>query len=309
MGINQTMSIELRHLRYFIAVAEELHFGRAAERLHISQPPLSQQIQILEEKINAKLLERNNRNVALTAAGTMFLKEAYQILAQVDAAATKAARMEKGELGELSIGFTSTTPFMHKVTMSLRQYREAYPEVSIHMHQMNTKQQIAPLITGRIDIGIMRNTVLPEQLDYQLLFKEPFMVAVYEGHPLLEFIDVGVDIQQLADYPFIFFERDVGTALYDEINQLLTSAGVVPTISQEAGEAMTILGLVSAGMGISVITESFTRMKIDGVKYLKLTNINASSEVWLVYNTRRTLPSVAKKLTNLLMANIVGNQK
>ena len=190
--------------------------------------------------------------------------------------------------------------------MSLRQYRESYPEVSIHMHQMNTKQQIAPLITGRIDFGIMRNTGLPEQLDYKLLFKEPFMVAVYEGHPLLEYADVGIDIEQLANYPLVFFERDVGTALYDEINQLLTSAGVVPKISQEAGEAMTILGLVSAGMGISIITESFTRMKVDGVKYIKLANINASSEVWLVYNTRRTLPAAAKKLTNLLMSNIVG---
>ncbi|MGO2333884.1 LysR family transcriptional regulator [Providencia sp.] len=303
------MSIELRHLRYFIAVAEELHFGRAAERLHISQPPLSQQIQILEEKINAKLLERNNRNVSLTPAGTMFLKEAYQILSQVDAAAIKAARMEKGELGELSIGFTSTTPFMHKVTMSLRQYRETYPDVSIHMHQMNTKQQIAPLITGRIDIGIMRNTLLPEQLDYQLLFKEPFMVAVYEGHPLLEFENTGIDIKQLAKYPLVFFEREVGTALYDEISQLLASAGVVPTISQEAGEAMTILGLVSAGMGISIITESFTRMKIDGVRYIKLANIKTVSEVWLVYNTRRVLPAAAKKLTNLLLANIVGTLK
>ncbi|EPL6456933.1 MULTISPECIES: LysR family transcriptional regulator [Providencia] len=300
------MSIELRHLRYFIAVAEELHFGRAAERLHISQPPLSQQIQALEEHIHAKLLERNNRNVALTPAGTMFLKEAYQILSQVDAASTKAARMEKGELGELSIGFTSTTPFMHKVTMSLRQYRETYPEVSIHMHQMNTKQQIAPLVTGRIDMGIMRNTVLPEQLDYQLLFKESFMVAVYEGHPLLEYEKQGIDIQQLANYPLIFFEREVGTALYDEINRLLASAGIVPKISQEAGEAMTILGLVSAGMGISIITESFTRMKVDGVRYVKLTNIEASSEVWLVYNTRRTLPAVAKKLTHLLISNIVG---
>lgn len=300
------MAIELRHLRYFIAVAEELHFGRAAERLHISQPPLSQQIQSLEEQINAKLLERNNRNVSLTAAGNMFLKEAYQILSQVDAAASKAERMEKGELGELSIGFTSTTPFMNKVTMSLRQYRESFPEVGIHMHQMNTKQQIAPLLTGRIDIGIMRNTVLPEQLDYRLLFKEPFMVAVYEGHPLLKYENIGVDISLLADYPLVFFEREVGTALYDEINNLLKSAGVTPKIAQEAGEAMTILGLVSAGMGISIITESFTRMKIDGVKYIKFSNIGAVSEVWLVYNTRRALPAAAKKLTDMLIKNIVG---
>ncbi|KPD02781.1 LysR family transcriptional regulator [Moellerella wisconsensis] len=300
------MSIELRHLRYFVAVAEELHFGRAADRLHISQPPLSQQIQSLEQQIKAKLLERNNRNVSLTPAGVMFLKEAYQILSQVDAAVIKAARMEKGELGELSIGFTSTTPFMNKVTMSLRQYRETYPDVGIHMHQMNTKQQIAPLLTGRIDIGIMRNTELPEQLEYQLLFKEPFMLAVYEGHPLLAYESSHVDIALLADYPLIFFERDVGTALYDEILHLLTAAGVTPTISQEAGEAMTILGLVAAGMGISIITQSFTRMKVDGVRYLKLSDKTATSEVWLVSNKQRSIPAAAQKLTDLLVNNIVN---
>ncbi len=141
------MNIELRHLRYFIAVAEELHFGKAAERLNISQPPLSQQIQALESEIGARLLERTNRSVSLTPAGQMFLKGSYQIMAQVKAVATRASRMEKGELGEISIGFTSTTPFMHLVTLSLRQFRENYPEVGIHMHQMNTKQQISPLLT------------------------------------------------------------------------------------------------------------------------------------------------------------------
>ena len=132
------------------------------------------------------------------------------------------------------------------------------------------------------------------------------MLAVYEGHPLLAYEENGVDIKQLAAYPLVFFEREVGTALYDEINPLLASEGIVPTISQEAGEAMTILGLVSAGMGISIITESFTRMKIDGVRYLKLANIQATFEVWLVYNTRRTAPAAAKKLTELLLHNIVG---
>ncbi len=299
------MPIELRHLRYFVAVAEELHFGRAAERLNISQPPLSQQIQSLEEQINAKLLERNNRNVKLTAAGAMFLKESYQILTQVNAAAIKAARMERGELGELSIAFTSTTPFMNRVTKSLREYRETYPEVAIHMHQMNTKQQIAPLLTGRIDIGIMRNTLLPEQLANQLLFTEPFMLAVYDGHPLLEYEESGVDIALLAKYPLIFFEREVGTALYDEIMNLLTTASVTPTIAQEAGEAMTILGLVAAGMGISIITESFTRMKVDGVRYVKLANSTATSEVWLVSNKNRVLPTSVQKLTDLLINNMV----
>ncbi|PHM45412.1 DNA-binding transcriptional activator TdcA [Xenorhabdus mauleonii] len=298
-------NIELRHLRYFIAVAEELHFGRAAERLNMSQPPLSQQIQSLEASINAQLLVRDNRNVSLTPAGHMFLQEAHQIIAQVEAAATKAARMQQGELGEISIGFTSTTPFMHKVTLSLRQFRELYPDVSIHMHQMNTKQQIAPLQTGRLDIGIMRNTRLPDNLEHQLLFRERFMLAVYDGHPLLEYAENGVDLAMLSEYPLVFFERDVGTALYDEIISLLANAGVTPTISQEAGEAMTILGLVAAGLGVSIITESFTRMKLDGVQYLPLTNNTVYSEVWLVrHKNHHNNGAAADNLTNLLISNI-----
>ncbi|CAM3872611.1 LysR family transcriptional regulator [Xenorhabdus thuongxuanensis] len=300
-----TTNIELRHLRYFIAVAEELHFGRAAERLNISQPPLSQQIQALEANINAQLLVRNNRNVNLTPAGHMFLQEAYQIISQVDAAATKAARMQQGELGEISIGFTSTAPFMQKVTLSLRQFRERYPDVAIHMHQMNTKQQIAPLQTGRIDIGIMRNTSLPDNLEHQLLFRERFMLAVYDDHPLLKYANEGVNLEMLSDYPLVFFERDVGTALYDEIISLLANVGVVPTISQEAGEAMTILGLVAAGLGVSIITESFIRMKLDGVQYLPLANNPAYSEVWLVKHKNYNNSAAADRLTHLLISNIV----
>ncbi|WP_036768005.1 LysR family transcriptional regulator [Photorhabdus australis] len=302
------MAIELRHLRYFIAVAEELHFGRAAERLNISQPPLSQQIQSLENSINAQLLERNNRNVKLTPAGNMFLEEAYQILAQVDAATTKAARMQKGELGEISIGFTSTIPFMPKITLSLRQFRERYPEVSIHMHQMNTKQQLSPLLTGRIDIGIMRNTQLPDNLEYRLLFRESFVLAVYDGHPLLEYTEQGIELEMLAGYPLVFFEREVGTALYDEIMTLLAQAGVTPMISQEAGEAMTILGLVSAGLGISVVTESFTRMKVDGVQYIPLADDYSFSEVWLVNHKNRPGSAAANRLTKLLMSNILNEK-
>ncbi|OTA20101.1 DNA-binding transcriptional activator TdcA [Xenorhabdus beddingii] len=303
------VNIELRHLRYFIAVAEELHFGRAAERLNISQPPLSQQIQALEANINAQLLMRNNRNVSLTPAGQMFLQEAYQIIAQVDAAAIKAARMHQGELGEISIGFTSTAPFMRKITLSLRQFRESYPDVAIHMHQMNTKQQIAPLQTGRIDMGIMRNTSLPDNLEYQLLFRERFMLAVYDGHPLLAYANEGVNLEMLSDYPLVFFERDVGTALYDEIISLLANAGVTPVISQEAGEAMTILGLVAAGLGISIITESFTRMKLDGVQYLPLAQNPTYSEVWLVKHKNYNNGAAVDRLTHLLISNILDQNE
>ncbi|MFM1450168.1 LysR substrate-binding domain-containing protein [Yersinia enterocolitica] len=293
------MSIELRHLRYFIAVAEELHFGRAAERLRISQPPLSQQIRILEEQIGARLFARNNRNVSLTQAGVLFLKEAYQILAQVSAAAEKAARLHRGESGELTIGFTSSAPFISTVSKNLRAFRQLHPHVHIKMQEVNTKQQIEPLL----DLGVMRNTRLPDALQYRLLLREPLVAVVHEESPLAALPLGSVKFSSLADQPFVFFAREVGTALYDEILTLLARAGITPYITQEVGEAMTIVGLVSAGLGVSILPASFTRVKVDGVKYLPLAESSATTEVWLVNHKHRPVTAPAEALIRLMMAD------
>ena len=155
------MNIELRHLRYFIAVAEELHFGHAAARLNISQPPLSQQIQILEQQIGARLFARTNRSVSLTEAGRQFLADSRQILSQVDDAAARAARLHHGETGELRIGFTSSAPFIKAVSDTLSTFRRRYPDVHIQTRETNTREQIVPLNEGALDLGLMRNTQLP----------------------------------------------------------------------------------------------------------------------------------------------------
>ncbi|CNC24773.1 LysR family transcriptional regulator [Yersinia frederiksenii] len=298
------MSIELRHLRYFIAVAEELHFGRAAERLRISQPPLSQQIQILEEQIGARLLARNNRNVSLTQAGTLFLKESYQILAQVNSASEKAARLHRGESGELTIGFTSSAPFISAVSKNLRAFRQLHPQVHIKMQEVNTKQQIEPLLDGRLDLGVMRNTRLPDALQYRLLLREPLVAVVHEEHPLAAL--PSIQYSSLAEQPFVFFAREVGTALYDEILTLLARAGITPYITQEVGEAMTIVGLVSSGLGVSILPASFTRVKVDGVKYLPLAEVSATTEVWLVNHKHRPVTAPAEALIRLMVADLPG---
>jgi DNA-binding transcriptional LysR family regulator len=295
------MNIELRHLRYFVAVAEELHFGRAAERLRISQPPLSQQIQALEEMVGARLLARNNRNVSLTQAGEMFLKEAYQVLAQVNRAAEKAARLERGELGELTIGFTSSAPFISVVSRSLRAFRQLSPDVHIKMREVNTKQQLEPLLNGELDLGVMRNTRLPDALQHQLLLREPLLAVVPNGHPLTQKTPGTLRFSDLAQEPFVFFSREVGTALYDEILALLANAGIAPYITQEVGEAMTIIGLVAAGLGISILPMSFGRVKIDGVTYLPLAEPEAMTEVWLVHHRSRPLTAAAKALMALML--------
>ncbi|HEJ9059558.1 TPA: LysR family transcriptional regulator [Serratia fonticola] len=295
------MNIELRHLRYFVAVAEELHFGRAAERLRISQPPLSQQIQALEDMVGARLLARNNRNVSLTQAGEMFLKEAYQVLAQVNRAAEKAARLERGELGELTIGFTSSAPFIRVVSRSLRAFRQLSPDVHIKMREVNTKQQLEPLLNGELDLGVMRNTRLPDALQHQLLLREPLLAVVPNGHPLTLKAPGTLRFSDLAQEPFVFFSREVGTALYDEILALLANAGIAPYITQEVGEAMTIIGLVAAGLGISILPMSFGRVKIDGVTYLPLAEPEAMTEVWLVHHRSRPLTAAAKALMALML--------
>ncbi len=295
------MNIELRHLRYFVAVAEELHFGRAAERLRISQPPLSQQIQALEEMVGARLLARNNRNVGLTQAGEMFLKEAYQVLDQVNRAAEKAARLERGEMGELTIGFTSSAPFISVVSRSLRAFRQLSPDVHIKMREVNTKQQLEPLLNGELDLGVMRNTRLPDALEHQLLLCEPLLAVVPNGHPLTHNASGTLRFTDLAQEPFVFFSREVGTALYDEILALLANAGIAPYITQEVGEAMTIIGLVAAGLGISILPTSFGRVKIDGVTYLPLAEPEAMTEVWLVHHRSRPLTAAARTLMSLML--------
>ncbi|NAT76065.1 LysR family transcriptional regulator [Dickeya dadantii] len=301
------MNIELRHLRYFVAVAEELHFGRAAEKLHISQPPLSQQIQALEEQIGAQLLERNNRNVRLTQAGELFLKEAWAIINQVNQAAERAARIQRGEIGELNIGFTSSAPFVKQVSRSLLQFRQSYPEVHIQMLEINTKQQIEPLLDGKLDLGVMRNNPLPETLRHQLLLHEPMVAVVHEEHPLAAAPGGHISIQQLASEPFVFFAREVGTALYDEVLTLLKKYGITPYITQEVGEAMTIIGLVSSGLGVSLLPASFRRIRVDGVKYLSLQEKDAISEMWLVTHQHRPLNTAAQMLITLMLGITAKN--
>ncbi|OSM99615.1 LysR family transcriptional regulator [Lonsdalea populi] len=295
------MNIELRHLRYFIAVAEELHFGRAAEKLRISQPPLSQQIQILEEQVGARLLERNNRTVRLTPAGAQFLKEAWAIINQLNQAADRAARIQRGEVGELNIGFTSSAPFVKSVSRSLLQFRQSFPEVHIQMVEINTKQQIEPLLSGKLDIGVMRNNPLPDALLHQVLLHEPLVAVVHQEHPLAMVPDGCISVRQLAQEPFVFFAREVGTAMYDEVLTLLKNYGVKPYITQEVGEAMTIVGLVSSGLGVSLLPASFRRIKVDGVKYLSLLEKDAISEMWLVTHQRRPRSAAAQTLISLML--------
>ncbi|EMC3958244.1 TPA: LysR family transcriptional regulator [Pseudomonas aeruginosa] len=274
--------MELRHLRYFIAVAEELHFGRAAERLGISQPPLSQQIQALEEEIGARLFERTNRRVDLTDAGRLFLDESRQVLAQVDKAVLLARRAHLGELGELKIGFTSSAPFTSTIPSSIHAFRKAYPDVHLDLQEMSSRQVLKALLEESLQVGVIRPLALPDAVHWVELFREPLVAVLRADHPLAAGSEDGLAIAALAEEPFVFFPRSYGTGLYDQVIALTRQAGFSPRIAQEASEAMTIIGLVSAGLGVSILPASFRRTRVDGVVYRTLSDPEATTAVWLV---------------------------
>ena len=295
------MNIELRHLRYFIAVAEELHFGHAAARLNISQPPLSQQIQILEQQIGARLFARTNRSVSLTEAGRQFLADSRQILSQVDDAAARAARLHHGETGELRIGFTSSAPFIKAVSDTLSTFRRRYPDVHIQTRETNTREQIVPLNEGALDLGLMRNTQLPDTLAWERVLREPLLAMVPRDHPLAS--QPRVSLRELAREPFVFFDPHVGTGLYDDILGLMRRYDLTPAITQEVGEAMTIIGLVAAGLGVSILPASFRQVQLLEMCWLPIEEQDAVSEMWLVWSKHHEQGQAARRFRESLLAS------
>lgn len=274
--------MELRHLRYFIAVAEELHFGRAAQVLGISQPPLSQQIQALEQELGARLFERTNRRVALSEAGRLFLEEARQVLAQVDKAADVARRAQLGELGEMKIGFTSSAPFNSSIPKAIYSFRQRFPAVHLNLKEMSSRDVADALLDESIEVGLMRPLPLPESLIATELLREPLVAVLNAAHPLAQGNVPGINMADLAHEPFVFFPRSYGSGLHAQLLSLARQAGFTPHFAQEAAEVMTIIGLVSAGLGVSVLPASFQRMRIDGVVYRTLLDEDAVTAVWLV---------------------------
>jgi DNA-binding transcriptional LysR family regulator len=273
--------MELRHLRYFIAVAEELHFTRAAERLHIGQPPLSQAIQVLEADIGARLFERTKRSVRLTGAGQLFLADARRILALADQATDTARRAERGETGELRIGFTFSTPLTPLFATVINRYRKLYPAVSLKLHEMATLPQLDALGQRTLDLGFVRPTegALPNGIALTALREDPLVAVLPTSSPLAG--RRPVSIREMKDMPFVMYPPTAGTGIYPQIFRLCREAGFTPTIGHVAGEATTIIGLVAAGCGVSVLPASFNRIHMDGVCYRPITDAGASTTLLL----------------------------
>lgn len=284
--------MELRHLRYFIAVAEELHFTRAAERLHIGQPPLSHAIQALEADVGAQLFERTKRWVRLTEAGKLFLQDARRILALSEQASETARRAHRGEAGELRIGFTFSTPLTPLFAHVINRYRLQFPAVSLTLHEMATLPQLDALGQRSLDLGFIRppDTPIPPAINVTALREDPLVAVLPAASPLSR--KKTVSIKELEDMPFVMYPQNVGTGIHPQIFRLCRDAGFVPRIGQLAGEASTIVGLVAAGCGVSVLPSSFDRMRMDGVCYRPLADKGATTTLLLARRKGEEAPLV-----------------
>ena len=281
------MNLELRQLRYFVAVAEELHFGRAAERLHMTQPPLSQAIFGLEELLRAALFVRNRRSVALTAAGHALLPEARRLLDQAGDLPELVRRAAAGEAGRLALAFVSSADYS-VLPPFLRRYRATYPDVQITLQEATSDIQIDELLHARVDAGLLIPP-LPDrarlELDYLKVLDEPLILAAPAG-----VVGAGpVWLRELPALPLIIFPRPIAPALHDAILACFRAAGVTPVIGQEAIQMQTIVGLVSAGMGLALVPQSVSNLMRPGVEYRALHDLTPTVETGLAW--RRDNPS------------------
>lgn len=275
--------MDFRQLKYFVAVAEELHFGKAAMRLHVSQPPLSQQIKGLEIQLGVQLFERNRRSVRLTPAGVEFLRHAYDVLRAADVAAQAARRAATGEVGEVGIGYSASALYSDVVLQAIVRYRKCYPAVNIRLVEGTTPSSVRDLEAGRIDTAFVRGP-LPAALatwragQVQLISSERLMVALPKRHELAS--RRGIALKELRDEHFVALARHMGTALNDLLDRLFEDARIPTSISIEATDIASLLGLVGAGAGISIVPTTVAHYRSRYIVFRPLTDHGASVDLF-----------------------------
>jgi len=259
---------EISQLRCFVAVAEELHFTRAAERLNMTQPPLSRQIRLLEHSVGVILIERSSRAVTLTAAGKAFLPEATRILRLAQEAAVKARRTARGEQGMLSIGFSAASGYS-LLPEVVRGIRQACPEVALNLKELVSTAQVEALNAGEIDLALMRPHTINSELESVLMVTESLMLAVQAGeaHDWPAEPTLGC----LHGRPFIMYSPYEARPFYQMLSERFAREGVVPDVVEHIGQVHTMLALVGAGLGAALIAEGACRLKFEGVVTRRVT--------------------------------------
>ncbi|MEW6450663.1 MAG: LysR substrate-binding domain-containing protein [Pseudomonadota bacterium] len=286
--------MELRQFRYFIAVAEELHFTRAAQRLHIGQPPLSLQIQTIERELGVMLLKRTRRKVELTPAGELFLQEARLALMQASRAVETAKRAARGEIGTLRLSFITSAPLIEVFTRAIRSFRSSMPEVRLELKIRHSFEIIDDLLLDAIDLGLTRpakHAVLPTSIKAIEVHRDRLMLVLPLDHPLSKEKKTGpIPISSLKSERFVLRPRGTGAAFYEQAFAMCAEAGFAPNVVQEAAETTTILGLVASGVGVTIAPQALQAIKVTNVAWRELAGADTDSRVLLIYNEKNTNP-------------------
>jgi DNA-binding transcriptional LysR family regulator len=282
--------MELRHLRYFLAVAQTLNFTKAAEHLHMAQPPLSRQIRELEDELGVELFDRRGKRVTLSSAGMVFADRARRILASADAAVIDSQRAARGEIGRLAVGFFEHIAYTLLPEL-IREFAQRFPDVSIELRWFTAAEQVNALARGEVDVAFVRAVPADSNLTSTMILREPFVIAIAKDNPLAA--KRTISIGDCADMRVINYRKDVAPDYHAIINHLCALGGFTPSPLFEMGQIYASLGLVSSGFGIALVLASVQRVHMDNVVYRPLRERHAVSELLLAW----TNPSPPAELT------------
>lgn len=284
-------------MRYFLAVAKELHFGRAALQLQMAQPPLSQQIKQLEMELGVQLFTRTKRKVTLTEAGVVLQQEAQQLFQQLEQAVNRTQQADRGEVGRLAIAFVSSAMYS-LLPDYLKQFREQYPHIEIVLHELSTQEQIQRLLANQLDIGFMRPPVDQQTLQAKPVLQEPLVAALPLGHRIAS--HPNLSIQELQEELFILFPRAMATQLYDQIISFCHQGGFSPMVVQQAAQMQTILSLVAAELGVAIVPESLQNLQRRGVCFIPFRERTPQAEVCVVWQQNQIAQTTQTFLQGML---------
>ena len=273
--------MKLRQLQFFIAVAEELSFSRAAIKLHVAQPSLSTQIKVLEVEVGARLFERDKRHVSLTQAGRRFQQRAISVLSMADTAKSEARSTARGQLGTIALGYTALSMFSTALPHAIRQFRRREPNVVMTLRELTSLEQLHELGERTLDVGVLRkvDAGAPKGISIVEWYRTPLVAAVPQDHPRAA--SGLLSLNDLKNESFIMYPRGAGTGIYWQVIDLCTAAGFRPRVVREVIESSTIIGLVAAGVGIAIVPADMNCIQFSGVVYRRITDTGAYSALHL----------------------------
>jgi len=291
--------MEFRHLRYFLALAEELHFGRAAKRLAITQPPLSLNIQQLEASVGARLFERDSKGVRLTAAGTAFRGSAQALLAQAEQARLLARGIDAGAIGRLRVGFVGSVLF-RGMPQWLARYQTDHPGIEVALSELNSQDQLDALMRDELDLGFVHTQRVPAELATSLVHTDAFLACVPAAHALAKRRQVS--LLQLRDAPFVLFSRQVSPDYYNRIVEMCGALGFYPNVHHEVRHWLSVVSLVAQGLGVSVVPAPLQRSGMAGAVFVPLQEHTPPSEVYCAWKENTDHPARQHFLSQVLPA-------